>query len=255
MKFNPQLKQQIEEYEKNRHAANDAGSAGKMEQVKVPFYDPLGARRGEKVAGGDILWKPVDKLAAKMLWRSGWLEKPPQTTTINQKPKEKNMQREKSYHDQQATSKPGDHLMPNGEVLHVKSRDEQTRELVDAVIKRSVKAVDQTTELLDKALDARAALDMLANQWKTQWLDFQDTCNSRLTELRQTRFAMDSEMRQILTMMRDMRKFFLEDDYAVERARLKDFMETCERLKALKDSGFLDTVADTMLNLASKAKV
>ena len=41
-------------------------------------------------------------------------------------------------------------------------------------------------------------------------------------------------------------------DYKEEVARLKDFVDLCERLQKLKESGFLDSVADTMLGLAVK---
>jgi hypothetical protein len=50
--------------------------------------------------------------------------------------------------------------------------------------------------------------------------------------------------------LREVRAFFLDKDYATELARLREFVEVCERLKLLKDCGFLDTVADTMLRLA-----
>jgi len=42
---------------------------------------------------------------------------------------------------------------------------------------------------------------------------------------------------------------------SIERKRLSEFVDLCERLKKLKDSGFLDTVADTMIRLATCEKI
>lgn len=69
-------------------------------------------------------------------------------------------------------------------------------------------------------------------------------------ELRGLRMSAAREAKDMLGDLTDVRKFFLGDDHLKEMALLKDFVETCERLKALKESGFLDTVADTMLKLA-----
>jgi hypothetical protein len=49
--------------------------------------------------------------------------------------------------------------------------------------------------------------------------------------------------------LKDVRQFFLNENHETEVARLKEFVELCERLQKLKASGFLDTVADTMLKL------
>jgi hypothetical protein len=53
--------------------------------------------------------------------------------------------------------------------------------------------------------------------------------------------------------LKEVRAFFIDKDYELERARLAEFISLCERLRALKESGFLDTVAETMLNLATGA--
>jgi len=143
------------------------------------------------------------------------------------------------------------HPMQGEEIVYEKKTDEQfNAELSTQMIKRSAKAIDVSSELMDKALDARAAMDVMCAQWKVGWLDFQDTCDSRLKELRMTRMALDTEMRQLMASCREVRAFFLDKDYEQERARLKEFVDVCERLQRLKESGFLDSVADTMLKLA-----
>jgi hypothetical protein len=49
--------------------------------------------------------------------------------------------------------------------------------------------------------------------------------------------------------LKEVRQFFLEESYETEIQRLHEFIDLCERLQALKESGFLDIVADTMLKL------
>jgi hypothetical protein len=53
-----------------------------------------------------------------------------------------------------------------------------------------------------------------------------------------------------MTALGDVRQFFLEDDYKKEIARLHEFIDLCERLKALKEEGLLDAVSDIILKLS-----
>jgi len=71
-----------------------------------------------------------------------------------------------------------------------------------------------------------------------------------IDDIRSLRTIAVSEAQQITRPLEDLRKFFLGDDHDKEVARLKEFVEVCERMKALKDSGFLDTVADTILKIS-----
>ena len=73
-----------------------------------------------------------------------------------------------------------------------------------------------------------------------------------LEDIRSTRYAMVTEAAQMIGPLKEVRQFFLGGDYKEEVARLKDFVDLCERLQKLKESGFLDSVADTMLGLAVK---
>jgi hypothetical protein len=54
--------------------------------------------------------------------------------------------------------------------------------------------------------------------------------------------------------LKEVRQFFLEGDYEKEIERLHEFVDLCERLKALTQDGFLDAVADTLLKLADGSK-
>lgn len=122
--------------------------------------------------------------------------------------------------------------------------------VTERVIKETGEQLNQTNELIDKANDARAALDVMANSWNAEWLEFLKGADIRLRELRERRMGMDSEMRVIMSQLREVRTFFLDANYETEVRRLSEFVSLCERLKTLKDSGFLDTVAETMLKLS-----
>ena len=68
--------------------------------------------------------------------------------------------------------------------------------------------------------------------------------------LRGMRMTTTTEVAAMLKPLEDLRKFFLGAEHDKEIARLREFVDLCERLETLKKSGFLDTVADTMLKLS-----
>lgn len=138
------------------------------------------------------------------------------------------------------------------DIVTEKSDHQMSVEVTNRVIKETSRQLEQTNELIDKANDARSALDVLANSWNTEWVEFLKNADTRIRELRERRMGIDSESRVLMSHLREVRAFFLDANYATEIERLRDFIGLCERLKALKDSGFLDTVADTMLRLSSK---
>jgi len=255
MKFNIQLKEELNRYEKKLATESISTTAAICEADEKPQPPKLRDRPSEKVVGGDILWKPIDRAAAMLLAKAPWWAQPPQVSTpkIEQpqpKPrKEKRMSQIKTA----GYAPPG--VNPDALVIEEKSGDQLNHEISKEFVKRTSKTLDQSGELVEKAMDARAAMDVMCETWKASWMDFQETSDARLKELRMTRIAMDSEMRQLMASLREVRAFFLDKDYATEIARLKDFVETCERLQKLKDSGFLDSVADTMLRLAERQAV
>jgi hypothetical protein len=70
-----------------------------------------------------------------------------------------------------------------------------------------------------------------------------------LNDIRQTRFAMVAEAAQMTQALGDVRNFLMGPDHEEQIRRLSEFVELCERLSALKNSGFLDRIVDTMLRL------
>jgi hypothetical protein len=69
-------------------------------------------------------------------------------------------------------------------------------------------------------------------------------------QIRGKRMTMVTEAAQMTNALKEIRQFFLGSDYKEEIARLSEFVDLCERLQRLKESGFMDSIADTMLTLS-----
>lgn len=104
-------------------------------------------------------------------------------------------------------------------------------------------------EAVQQINDARKALQLTREMFKTDLARWQQEGSAILTDVRQWRMATDAELRKTLEGFNDVRKFFLSDDHPTQVQRLREFVELCERLQKLKESGFLDQVADTILKL------
>jgi hypothetical protein len=217
----------------------------------------------EKVVGGMVRWEPVDRLAARVFFKAGWLEKPlPEVKPKEPEPetrkrKDRNMSKgvikeSDVYMEYEGTKIPNSPTngpvrteVINGQV-HVNIDD-----VCACVIQEISKAPHALTPLARAAIDARQVLHEQTRGLEEMHRDSDQKAKGFLDSIRQTRYAVIGEVAQMTSALRDVRAFFLGNDYQTEIARLKEFVELCERLKVLKDSGFLDTVADTMLNLSS----
>ena len=101
-----------------------------------------------------------------------------------------------------------------------------------------------------EAKDARAIVNELLNGIGADVEGFKKTSQQYISDIRGVRMAVAGEVNQIIQPLADIRKFFLAHDHKEEISRLKEFVDLCERLQALKASGFLDSVADTILKVA-----
>ena len=79
--------------------------------------------------------------------------------------------------------------------------------------------------------------------------EFDRRVSSAMDTVRSKRMTIVSEASLATNALKDVRQFFMGKDYEQETKRLSEFVELCERLQKLKDSGFLDVVADTMIRL------
>lgn len=93
-------------------------------------------------------------------------------------------------------------------------------------------------------------MDFHTDHVRAAWMDWIDESSKVLESIRQTRVAIGFESKQLLSECGDVRKFFLSDDHTKEISKLREFIELAERLRALKQDGTLDRLADTILKLA-----
>lgn len=100
------------------------------------------------------------------------------------------------------------------------------------------------------AEDARNIITTLLDGIGSEMDKFNANTKLYLEDIRQTRFAVVTETASMTKELKDVRQFFLGSDYNEQITRLREFVDLCERLHKLKQSGFLDSVADTMLRLA-----
>lgn len=123
-------------------------------------------------------------------------------------------------------------------------------ELGAEIVKRAERLKDQNIDLAVRVGEALLFLEWSCTHIRKSWTEWQLESLTALNEVRMTRMALDTETKQTLAACADVRKFFLSADHEKEIARLKEFIELCERLKKLKADGTLDALADTILKLA-----
>ena len=145
---------------------------------------------------------------------------------------------------------PGDYDLGNGKTEHVASDSEMSVEISARLNKSVDKMHNDTIALADRAKEAREFLDWHTNSVRASWLDWNDESSKVMESIRQTRVAIGLESKKLLDECSDVRKFFLSSDHEKETTRLREFIELCERLRALKNDGTLDKISDTILKLA-----
>jgi hypothetical protein len=113
------------------------------------------------------------------------------------------------------------------------------------------KAVEEIQTLAERLMEAHQALNDACGRFRADTITWmKEEIPQTLKEIRDMKMAFTADFSQLQKQLSELRKFFIGPVYDSEISRLRDFVELVERLQKLKDSGFLDTVADTMLKLA-----
>lgn len=119
----------------------------------------------------------------------------------------------------------------------------------EETIKATTDAVQKAEDLVTRLTDAGKALEIFRTTYKADWDKWLADSGHILPEMRAFQMAMGTETIKLLAHFADIRKFFLNEEHEREVRRLEHFVDLCERLKKLKDEGFLDRVTDTILKL------
>jgi hypothetical protein len=121
-----------------------------------------------------------------------------------------------------------------------------------ALAAEAAKLPKETRPQVQAAQDARAVIHELLKGIGGEMEEFRSDTKAYLHDIRTVRMSVVSETSAMTGPLREVRQFFLGSDYDAEIKRLREFVDLCERLNKLKESGFLDSVADTMLKLAER---
>lgn len=219
------------------------------------------------VAGGDIRWKPIDKTAAMLFAKAHWLSAPPQQVTVKieslsakqkqtkQTKQTKTMNNSKITTPEHQPFSAGSRIETADSGVRVKVVNGETflnLDDVQSVIATEIAKLPRETRPNVKAAeDAREIIHQLMLGLGGDMEQFRANSKIYLDDVRNVRFAFVTETAQMTSQLKDIRQFFLGSDYKDQISRLKEFVDLCERLNNLKQSGFLDTVADTMLRLSA----
>jgi hypothetical protein len=204
---------------------------------RIHLYEP---RRKEPVVNSeDIKWKPVDIVAVRVVAKAPWWAEPPQP--------EPKMRDELPKEPPRIKSKRM--LTDEGYVEELLNTESVAPAAVDQHGKTVKAGLKASEELIERARELVDTIDFLAKGIQEPWDEYQRFIKKSIVEVREQRIALSSETRLLMGSLKEVRQFFLEEAYETEINRLHEFIDLCERLQALKESGFLDAVADTILKL------
>lgn len=100
------------------------------------------------------------------------------------------------------------------------------------------------------AQDARATIDEMYNGIGGDMEKHRENMKNHLSNLKGFKIAYVAEVTAIKKELQDIRTFFVGAEHDREIARLREFVDLCERIAALKRAGTLDAVAETIIKLA-----
>lgn len=99
----------------------------------------------------------------------------------------------------------------------------------------------------------REAIDILEGESEIVQRILRETRETKkeLVEItRSMRMTVKGETSETLKRLEEVRQFFLGSDYAEQKNRINEFVELCDKLRDLKESGFLDAISETLIKLA-----
>jgi hypothetical protein len=208
---------------------------------RVPIYKP---HAKETVVNSEcIRWKPVDRVAVRVVAKAQWYNQPPVNKPKYMKPEIASTQ----IHAARVKTKTV--LGEDGYRETLVDADGLTKMAAADLVKTAPKTEERAEQLVERAREASDTLRILMQNIGPNWDEFQDVMNRGIANARQSRIGMEIEIRQLMANFKEVRAFFLSDAHQEEVARLEHFIDLCHQLKALKESGFLDAITDTILKL------
>ena len=214
-------------------------------------------KRRELIAGGDPVREPVDKITAMVVAPAAWWAKPlPDPELISsEKPQSKPKKRNIKMSDKAELGivngiNRGIEKRGGLKVHRINGEDMYSLEEVQALIMQQIQDLPkEATPIVKQARESREIIDQLLHGIGGEMERFKTEAGDHIQNIRSTRYTIVSETNTMMNALKDVRQFFMGTDYKEQIDRLRGFVELCERLQKLKESGFLDAVADTMIKL------
>ena len=206
------------------------------------------------IAGGDPVREPVDKMTAMVVAPAAWWTRPlpdpkpisPEKTT---KPKHRKNKMSQSITVTEVTQE----IRDTGRGLKIHRINGQDMlelgEVQQMIMMEIAKLPKEASPIVKQAKESREIIDQLLHGIGGEMERFKADSKTHIETIRATRYTVLNEVNQMLTGLKDVRQFFMGSDYKEQTDRLRGFVELCERLQKLKETGFLDAVADTIIEL------
>jgi hypothetical protein len=102
----------------------------------------------------------------------------------------------------------------------------------------------------DAVAESKKTLATLADEVRELSDAIEPELLGAIKRIREARMSAVAEVRDALVALRDIRKFFLDNDYQTEIDRLRAFVNLCNELDNLRKQGVLDAVSDTIIKLS-----
>jgi len=230
------------------------------ERLRLERIELKKKKQDQAVVNGVYRPDPVDRAAAMLLAKAPWWAFAPNVRHEQKKQEDGNMSRiNESCNYGHGILGQGRREMLGGvdctEAI-VKSGKEEMFDM-DKVAECFMRHIEEkyppkVSELARSVVDSRTVINETIKGIGGNMEEFDRVMKDATQSIRTSRMTVVSECASVVHALKDVRQFFLGPDYDREQKRLGEFVDLCERLKNLKDCGFLDTVADTMIRLATK---
>lgn len=149
----------------------------------------------------------------------------------------------------------GSPVEKDGAFLGIKSKELYSVDSSMIVGGACMERIDEEMKLVNEAFkESKQILQDTINEVRILHDVAEVSLSKFLKNIREYRMATVRESSEILVQLKDIRKFFLEDDYDKEVVRLEKLVGLCKELKELKADGTLDAVADSIIKLSLKEK-
>lgn len=117
------------------------------------------------------------------------------------------------------------------------------------VVSETDKSKERIIELEERFKASTKFLDEATEQINDSWVKWLRESKTYLEEVRTWRLAVEREHKSGIQSCRDALDFLGTEETQSKMAAFRELIELSERLKVLKESGFLDSLVDTLIKI------